>query len=245
MLNCFVIPIYNHHETIAATVAALLPHQLPIIIADDGSDTATKQQLSRLTRQSHLITVITLPENAGKGAAVSAALRHAHTLGLSHALQIDADGQHDTKDIPAFWHLSAQQPDALISGMPRYDNSMPLGRRIGRHITHFWVHIETLSGDIKDSMLGLRVYPVATTVALLDTLRLGQRMDFDIEIMVRLYWQNVPVKFIPTKVIYPQGGRSHFNLLKDNWLITKMHTRLFFGMLRRAPALLRRKWSNP
>ncbi|GAB59865.1 glycosyltransferase family 2 protein [Rheinheimera nanhaiensis] len=244
MRNCFVIPIYNHHETIAATVAALLPYQLPLIIVDDGSDMATKQVLAQLAQQHSLIQLLTLAENGGKGAAVSAGLRHALAAGLSHALQIDADGQHDIQDIPAFWQLSAQQPLALISGAPLYDDSMPRSRRIGRHITHFWVHIETLSRDIKDSMLGLRVYPLATTVALLDRVKLGQRMDFDIEIMVRLYWQGVPVQFIPTKVVYPQGGRSHFNLLRDNWLISKMHTRLFFGMLWRAPVLLWRKWSQ-
>ena len=244
MRNCFVIPIYNHHETIAATVAALLPYQLPLIIVDDGSDMATKQVLAQLAQQHSLIQLLTLADNGGKGAAVSAGLRHALAAGLSHALQIDADGQHDIQDIPAFWQLSAQQPLALISGAPLYDDSMPRSRRIGRHITHFWVHIETLSRDIKDSMLGLRVYPLATTVALLDRVKLGQRMDFDIEIMVRLYWQGVPVQFIPTKVVYPQGGRSHFNLLRDNWLISKMHTRLFFGMLWRAPVLLWRKWSQ-
>lgn len=244
MRNCFVIPIYNHHETIAATVAALLPYQLPLIIVDDGSDATTKQTLALLARQHSLIHLLTLAQNGGKGAAVSAGLCHAQTTGFSHALQIDADGQHDTNDIPAFWQLAAEQPLALISGAPLYDESMPRGRRIGRHITHFWVHVETLSRDIRDSMLGLRVYPLTATVALLKTVRLGQRMDFDIEIMVRLYWQGVPVKFIATKVVYPEGGRSHFNLLRDNWLITKMHTRLFFGMLWRAPKLLWRKRSR-
>jgi len=244
MANGFIIPIYNHHETIAATVTSLLPYQLPVIIVDDGSDHLTKAVLAKLPALSDLIHLITLPQNGGKGAAVSAGIRYAAGYGLSHVLQIDADGQHNMDDIPEFWQLSALYPSALISGQPIYDNSMPLGRRLGRQITHFWVHIETLSLAIKDSMLGLRIYPVAPTVALLDSVRLGQRMDFDIEIMVRLYWQQVPVKFIPTRVIYPRGGRSHFKMLRDNWLITKMHTRLFFGMLKRAPELLCRKWSH-
>lgn len=244
MVNCFVIPIYNHHETIAATVAALAVYQLAIIIVDDGSDQPTRDVLAELAQQNPLVEVITLAQNGGKGSAVTAGLRRALVRGFSHALQIDADGQHDTGDIPAFWQLSAQYPAALISGQPLYDDSMPRSRRIGRKITHFWVHIETLSLDIKDSMLGLRVYPLAATVALLDSVRLGQRMDFDIEIMVRLYWRAVPVLFIPSRVIYPQGGRSHFNLLHDNWLISKMHTRLFFGMLWRSPLLLWRKWTR-
>lgn len=244
MKNCFLIPIYNHHETIAATVQALLPFNLPVIIVDDGSDQATKQVLQQLVNQFAIVELITLPENGGKGAAMCAAMDYAFQRGFSHGLQIDADGQHDVKDIPAFWQRSEQEPDALISGAPIYDDSMPRSRRIGREITHFWVRVETLSYQICDSMLGFRVYPLHSCVQLMRRVKLGQRMDFDIEIMVRLFWQNVPVRFIPTRVVYPSGGRSHFNLLRDNWLISKMHTRLFFGMLWRLPWLVSRKWSS-
>lgn len=240
MANCFLIPIYNHHETIAATIAQLLPYGYAIIIADDGSDAATKAVLAELAQQHELVEVITLPENGGKGAAMSAALLHAHQRGFSHGLQIDADGQHNAADVPLFWQKAAQCPSALISGAPIYDSSMPLGRKIGREITHFWVRVETLSCQIKDSMLGFRVYPIASSVQIIRRYGIGQRMDFDIDIMVRLFWADVPVCFIPTRVIYPQGGRSHFNMLRDNWLISKMHTRLFFGMLWRIPALLTR-----
>lgn len=242
MRKCFLIPIYNHHETISATVDKLLPYQLPIIIADDGSDQPTKQALMALAEQHALVDVITLPVNGGKGAAMCAAIRHAYQCGFSHGLQIDADGQHDAADIPKFWQRAEQHPQALISGAPMYDSSMPTGRKIGREITHFWVRVETLSLQIKDSMLGFRVYPLQSSLNIIDKVSIGQRMDFDIEIMVRLFWQKVPVLFEPTRVIYPQGGRSHFNMLRDNWLISKMHTRLFFGMLWRLPTLLARHW---
>lgn len=241
MSNCFIIPIYQHHDTITKTVEHLLPFNLAIIIADDGSDATTKAVLQHLATTHPLVDVVTLPQNGGKGAAIHAAMGRANERGFTHALQIDADGQHDTADIPRFWQESSTYPNALISGMPLYDASMPRGRRIGRQFTHFWVHIETLSFDIKDSMLGFRVYPVKSSIALMQKHNLGKRMDFDPEIMVRLYWDNVPVRFIPTKVIYPEGGKSHFNMLKDNWLITKMHTRLFFGMLLRFPKLLVKK----
>lgn len=239
---CFLIPIYNHHETIAATVQQLLPFGFAVIIADDGSDSATKAVLAELAQRYAQVEIITLPQNGGKGAAMCAAMLRAHQLGFSHGLQIDADGQHDVADVPKFWQAAAKCPAALISGAPVYDSSMPLGRKIGREITHFWVRIETLSLQIKDSMLGFRVYPLQSCVDIIQTHRIGQRMDFDIEIMVRLFWHGVPVQFLPTKVIYPVGGRSHFNMLKDNWLISKMHTRLFFGMLLRLPRLLKRHW---
>jgi hypothetical protein len=66
-------------------------------------------------------------------------------------------------------------------------------------------------------------------------------MDFDTEIAVRLFWRGVPVRNLPTRVIYPENGLSHFRMWRDNARITAMHTRLLLGMLPRAPRLLLRK----
>jgi glycosyltransferase involved in cell wall biosynthesis len=241
MSECFIIPIYNHHQTIGSTVAALQPFKQPVVIVDDGSDLITRQTLQQLAQQYDDITLVTLPHNSGKGAAVMAGMQHAWAAGFTHAIQVDADGQHNLQDIPQLRQLSAQHPQALISGAPVYDDSIPTGRKIGRYITHFWVWVETLSFSVRDTMCGFRVYPLASCIHLMQQVQLGTRMDFDIEIMVRLYWQGVQIHFIPTKVIYPQGGCSHFKALYDNWLISKMHTVLFFGMLKRLPQLLSHK----
>ena len=72
--------------------------------------------------------------------------------------------------------------------------------------------------------------------------KLGKRMDFDSDILVRLAWRNQPMQWLPTKVHYPLDGLSHFRLLHDNALISKMHAKLFFGMLLRAPLILWRRW---
>ena len=69
----------------------------------------------------------------------------------------------------------------------------------------------------------------------------NSNLHFDIEILVRLYWQGVKVTFLPTQVIYPENGVSHFRALHDNVGISWLHTRLFFGMLLRSPKLLWRK----
>jgi hypothetical protein len=75
--------------------------------------------------------------------------------------------------------------------------------------------------------------------ALMDTTKIAKKMDFDIDILVRLYWQNVDIINIPTNVIYPYDGVSHFKLWRDNFLISKIHAKLFFGMLPRIPQLLK------
>lgn len=113
---------------------------------------------------------------------------------------------------------------------------------IARYLTHFWVWVETLSLSIKDSMCGFRVYPLNDVIGLLEHTQLGDRMDFDPEVLVRLSWRGLEIISIPTRVIYPKDGLSHFRLVEDNVLITRMHFRLVFGMTWRLPVLLLRKF---
>ena len=241
---CFVIPCYNHHQVLSETLEHLRKYQMAVILVDDGSNTETKAVLQQVSEHFDFVTLLTRKQNGGKGAAVHSGLTKAHELGYTHALQIDADGQHNFSDIDDMLRQSQQHPQALISGNPVYDDSISKGRYYGRFITHFWVYIETLSFAIKDTMCGFRVYPLAAYVALTNKVQLGTRMDYDIEVMVRLYWQGVRVLFVDTKVRYPKGGISHFNVWQDNMLISKMHTKLFFGMLVRLPVLLFRKFSR-
>lgn len=233
---CVVIPCYNHGAMMASVLARLAPFNLPVIVVDDGSDAATQLQLATL--HAPQLSLLRLDSNQGKGAAVIHGLRAAAARGFTHAVQLDADGQHQAEDLPLMLAEAERYPDALISGQPLYDDSIPKSRLYGRYITHFWVWIETLSLSIRDSMCGFRVYPLAATLTLCDRRAIGQRMDFDTEIMVRLYWQGTRSRFIPTRVTYPASGLSHFDALYDNLRISWMHTRLFFGMLPRIPRLL-------
>ena len=241
---CVVIPCYNHGAMMASVLARLQPFGLACLVVDDGSDQATHQELERLTAIHADVTLVRLAHNAGKGTAVIRGLEEAQRRGFSHAVQVDADGQHAIEDIPKLIALAQLHPQALISGQPIYDDSIPASRRYGRWVTHVWVWIETLSLQLKDSMCGFRVYPIPPTLQLAQQTALGKRMDFDTEVMVRLYWQGNASYFVPTRVTYPQDGLSHFDALKDNLRISWMHTRLFFGMLPRIPSLLLRR-ANP
>ena len=237
-----IIPVYNHPSTVGAMVDGVLQAGLPCLLVDDGSNAACAAVLDALT-QKHTpqVRLLRLPENQGKGGAMMAGLRLASAQGFSHGLQIDADGQHAVTDIPAFVALARAQPAAMVCGAPAYDASVPKARLYGRYATHVWVWINTLSLDIQDSMCGFRVYPLAPTLAVLDSVRIGKRMEFDTEILVRMHWQGVPFMTQRTAVTYPQDGLSHFRVWRDNVLISGMHTRLFAGMLLRSPVLLARK----
>jgi glycosyltransferase involved in cell wall biosynthesis len=213
-----------------------------VVVVDDGSDAACAEVLDKLAALHGAgMALLRLDHNQGKGGAMMAGLRHALSLGYTHALQIDADGQHEVADIPRFLAASAGNPEAVVCGVPVYDDSVPKARLYGRYATHVWVWINTLSLDIADSMCGFRVYPLEPVVKLLDQARLGRRMDFDSELLVRLHWRGMRIVNLPTRVRYPADGVSHFQLVRDNLLISGMHARMLAGMLLRLPLLLWRK----
>lgn len=239
---CILIPVYNHEAALVQVVEGLEASGLPIILVNDGSRPSCRELMRQLASKQH-VELLDLPENRGKGAAVKAGLNFALELSYTHAVQIDADGQHAINDVQQFLELGQEAPSALISGLPVYGKDIPLSRYYGRYLTHFWVIVNTLSRQIKDSMCGFRLYPLAEMVLLVNEEFTGNRMDFDTEIMVRWAWRGGRVIHIPTKVSYPLDGVSHFQMWRDNMLITKMHTRLFFGMLWRLPRLLRRSLS--
>jgi glycosyltransferase involved in cell wall biosynthesis len=243
---CIVVPVYNHEHAIGTVLDGLLRHDAPCILVDDGSSAECAAVLDALALANpQRVTLVRLPRNQGKGAAVLSGFRRAAEMGFSHVLQIDADGQHQTGDVPGFLARARANPDAVIAGCPIYDESVPKVRLYGRYLTHIWVWINTLSFDIKDSMCGLRVYPVAPVKALAARHAIGTRMNFDTDILVRLFWDGLRVVNLPTRVSYPVDGVSHFRMWGDNVLLTWMHIKLFFGMLPRIPKLLARKWRTP
>jgi glycosyltransferase involved in cell wall biosynthesis len=243
---CAVIPIYNHQAAVTAVVRGVLAEQLPCIIVDDGSGPACAAVLDGLAgAASSQVTLLRHQANRGKGAAVLTAVRYAAQAGYSHALQIDADGQHRIEDIAKFLEQAAAHPRALVIGYPRYDGSVPGFRLWARSLTHIWVSINTLSRQIEDSMCGFRVYPLEQLIEIDRQRKLGARMSFDIEILVRLCWAGIEIINIPTRVSYPKDGVSHFRGWLDNLLISRLHAALFLGMLLRLPRLIARKWSVP
>jgi glycosyltransferase involved in cell wall biosynthesis len=238
-----LIPVYDHEHAICAVVAAVLQQGVPCMLVDDGSSPPCASVLDQLAAASpQHITLLRHAHNRGKGAAVLTGFARAAADGYSHVLQIDADGQHCVADITEFLRVAEAHPACIIAGHPVYDESVPALRLYARYLTHVWVWINTLSLDIKDSMCGFRAYPVAPVMALAARQRIGARMNFDTDILVRLYWDGVKVINLPTRVGYPSDGVSHFRLWMDNVLITRMHATLFLGMLCRLPFLLARKW---
>ncbi|MGL4766489.1 MAG: glycosyltransferase family 2 protein [Formosimonas sp.] len=240
-----IIPVYNHGETIGATVANILSNtDLPIILINDGSHAQCSQVLRTLTQHATRISLVAHEHNQGKGAAIQTGFYAAQQAGYTHALQVDADGQHQLSDIQHFITLAAQHPNALICGCPIYDESVPKKRLYARYLTHIWVWINTLSLRIKDSMCGFRIYPLTQIIPLLNRHHTFKRMSFETEILVYADWAGVSIINTPTQVKYPKNGVSHFLAVKDNVYISLAHSKLFLGMLVRFPRLIYRLWTD-
>lgn len=237
---CAVIPVYRHVEFVESVFDRLQEFNLHCFIVNDGNTDDGRDQLHRIFANKSNATLIDQYPNGGKGKASYLGFKYAYESGFTHAVQVDADGQHNIEDLPELAKKSSLNPEALVTGVPIYDASVPKSRLYSRYITHFWVWVETLSFEIKDSMCGFRIYPLKQTLKQLDK-KVSSRMDFDTDIMVRMYWDGVKVYSVPTRVIYPEDGVSNFRLWRDNVRISAMHTRLFFGMLLRLPWLISRK----
>jgi glycosyltransferase involved in cell wall biosynthesis len=241
---CVVIPVFDHERAVGAVVTEVLAQKLACVLIDDGCSNRCSSRLREMAVASpQLITLLRHPTNRGKGGAVLTGLRYAAEAGYTHAVQVDADGQHRIADIPRFLEQASAHPDALIVGRPEFDSTVPVLRLYARHLTHIWVSINTLSRQIKDSMCGFRVYPLGPVIALDQRIKLGAGMDFDTEVLVRLYWDGLQILNVSTPVIYPADGISHFRGCLDSALLSRMHATLFFGMLLRLPVLIARKWS--
>ena len=237
-----VIPVYNHERYLPTLVQKLVDMQLPVMLVDDASGASCARVIDAIVEQhQNTVQLLRLPTNQGKGAAVLDGLHLAASAGYTHVVQIDADGQHAVGDTPELLDIARANPNALVTGQPIFDDSVPKHRLYLRYLTHYMVAINTLNFRLVDAMCGFRVYPVREVLQLEEEIHIGRRMDFDIDILVRLDWAGVPVLTKRTAVRYPVDGVSHFRLWRDNARITSLHIRMFFGMLWRSPRLLFRK----
>ncbi|MBL0252474.1 MAG: glycosyltransferase family 2 protein [Polaromonas sp.] len=236
-----IIPSYNPGALVFETVRAARQYWNPVWVVIDGSTDGTPAALNEMAESDAGLRIIELPRNQGKGAAVLHGITMAAQAGFTHALTMDSDGQHPADFIPAFMKASIAQPTAMVLGKPVFDASAPSLRVKGREVSNWWANLETLWAGIGDSLFGMRVYPIAPLQKVMRYQPWMRHFDFDPEAVVRLCWQGVipiniaaPVRYISAG----EGGVSHFRYLRDNVLLTWMHTRLFLGFLLRLPLLV-------
>lgn len=237
-----LLPSYNSGPMLARVAEAVAERWLPVWIVIDASTDGSASALDPLLALEPRIRRLVLQKNSGKGGAVLAGMQSAQAEGFTHALVMDADGQHDVEAVVPFLERSQREPDAMLLGVPIFGPDAPAERVKGRRVGNWWAHLATLWGGIDDSLFGFRVYPIRESLEILESIRTARRFDFDTELAVRLYWRGVRPINLPVPVRYPPreaGGVTHFRYLRDNLLLVTTHIRLFFGMLVRLPRLLR------
>jgi len=242
-----LIPSFDTGATVYATVRAARAQWSPVWVVVDGSTDGTPQGLRDMAAADSGLTVFVLPHNGGKGAAVLHGLQAARAAGYTHALTMDADGQHPADLIPTFMHASLARTDSMVLGRPVFDASAPLLRVRGRRVSNWWTNLETLGAGIDDSLYGFRVYPIAALIGVMHGQPWMRRFDFDTEAVVRLAWRGVtpinlgaPVKYLTAE----EGGVSHFRYGRDNVLLTWMHLRLMAEFVLRLPWLAWRRLAD-
>ena len=239
-----LIPSYNTGRLLGETVRAARRHWNPVWVVIDGSTDASAALVQAMALTDPGLRVLVLAQNSGKGAAVLHGLRAARAAGFTHALTMDADGQHPAGQIGRFMAASAAAPDAAVLCRPVFDASAPMLRVQGRRVSNFWANLETGWAGIGDSLSGLRVYPIGPLIGVMGETRWMRRFDFDPEAAVRLAWRGVRLVNLDAPVRYldaAAGGVSQFRYGRDNLLLSWMHARLMLGLARRLPGLLRRR----
>jgi glycosyltransferase involved in cell wall biosynthesis len=239
-----LIPCYNPGAKVVDMVRSVRQQWAPVWVVVDGSTDESTQLLLDLAAQDAGLTVLVQSTNGGKGSAVLRGISQALQQGYTHALTMDADGQHPADLVQQFMARSIAEPAAMILGKPVFDANAPALRVNGRKVSNSWANVETLGAGIGDSLYGFRVYPLRALQTVMLRSRWMRRFDFDPEVAVRLCWEGVkpinidaPVKYFSAE----EGGVSHFKYLRDNVLLTWMHTRLFTEFLLRLPWLLARR----
>ncbi len=216
-----VIPVFNNKDTVLQVAGKCRRYLEHVLVVDDGSTDTAVEKLFLGTD----IVVLKHAKNLGKGMAIRTALQYLHERGAEVMVTIDADGQHDPRDIERFFPLLEPDNSVIVVGARNFNAAdIPQKSRFGRLFSNFWVHLET-GKIIADSQSGFRAYPVKYLRQIKTS---GRYYDFEIEALIRAVWSGIELRDVPISVFYPPAGLriSSFRPFLDNLRISLMHIRL-------------------
>jgi len=193
-----LIPGYQEGPRIAAVVAGARSF-LPVVVVDAGSTDETAAQAAAAGA-----TVLVQRPNAGKGAALRAGFRHALEHGVAAVVTLDADGQHEPAEIPAFLAAFEATGAELIIGRRDFA-TMPLVRRLSNTLGG-WVFSAAVGRRVADNQSGYRLIGRRLMTALLDSDESG--FEFEVEMIARCIALGLPTADVPIRTIYA-GEPSH------------------------------------
>src|SRR6185369_10013760 len=138
--TCVIVPTYNNAGTLGNVLKGVQAQTSQIIVVNDGSTDSTADVLSQFSG----MTIISYPNNQGKGWALRTGFKKAVELGFENAITIDSDGQHFAEDIPKFLDELEQHPGCLIIGKRNMNQAgIPGKSSFGNNFSNFWYWVET------------------------------------------------------------------------------------------------------
>lgn len=220
-----IIPAHNEEKTIRAIAEGALRHASDVIVIDDGSTDSTAEALEGLP-----VEIIRHKLNRGKGWRLAEGLAHAAARGADGVLTLDADGQHDPDDIPAFLAAAQAHPGALVLGDRSSDRmSIPFSRRAAIGFGDFFIGWAARR-PIRDAQCGMRLYPAAVAAELDVPQCERERFVFETAILLRAALAGKRFVRVPIRARYHgfQQRPSHFRPIVDTLEIARVVTRLLW-----------------
>ncbi len=217
---CVIIPTYNNAGTVRQVINDVLQYCSQIIVVNDGCTDQTGKILKTLPAS---ITVVSYERNRGKGHALVTGFRKAQDMGFTHAITIDADGQHFADDIPHLIEALDHNEGAIIVGTRNLtEKNMPRQNTFANRFSNFWFRLQT-GIDLQDTQSGYRLY----TLSSLRGLNLiTSRYEAELELLVYAAWAGTQIVSVPVKVYYPPAEErvSHFRPVYDFARISILNT---------------------
>lgn len=202
---CVIVPTYNNHKTIARVIERVLEYTDDLIVVNDGATDETPRILDGFGDR---IVRVSYAPNKGKGYALRMGFQKATELGYHYAITLDSDGQHFPNDIPKFIEVHKSHPNAVIMGARNLEaDGMPAKNSFANRFSNFWFRLQT-GIFMPDTQTGFRLYPLhkIENINFFTT-----RFEFEIEVIVKLAWRDVPFVSVPIQVKYDPNERvSHF-----------------------------------
>jgi glycosyltransferase involved in cell wall biosynthesis len=193
-----LIPAFNEARRIVPVIRAAQAH-LPVLVVDDGSSDETAQ-----TAEAAGAVVLRQVPNQGKGAALRAGFHHALAQGCQAVLTLDADGQHDPAEIPAFLAAHRATGADLVIGARDFTR-MPFTRRLANTLGQ-GIFSWALGQPVRDNQSGYRLISRRLVEAVLESQEQG--FEFEVEMIVTCTRRQFRMEWVPIQTIYRDQG-SH------------------------------------
>jgi len=194
------IPAFNEEATIGRVILGAQKFANVVVVCDDGSSDLTGAIAKRLGAE-----VVKHERNLGYGAAIKSLFTRARELGATVLVTLDADGQHDPKEIPNVVKPIVEGTADVVIGSRFVDcrgaEEMPFYRRIGIQLITKLVNGSSKNG-FSDAQSGFRAYN-SKALERLSFFEAG--MGASVEILLEARKHDLKIGEVPSSCKYHNG----------------------------------------